>query len=102
MKCERLYARVKRMDAKESGTRLRTRSTKNMCESPLANVLEESMQGEVMWLPYQESIAYSMCIVCCFRLLLQHAPSAKAAYAHCVLKLVERCGGKPFVKASAT
>ena len=36
------------MDAKESGTRLRTRSTKNMCESPLVNVLEESMQEEVM------------------------------------------------------
>ena len=28
MKRERLYARVKQMDAKESGTRLRTRSTK--------------------------------------------------------------------------
>jgi hypothetical protein len=48
MKHEQLYVRVKRMDAKESGTRLRTRSTKNMCESPLVNVLEESMQEEVM------------------------------------------------------
>jgi hypothetical protein len=93
MKRERLYARVKQMDAKESGTRLRTRSTKNMCESPLANVLEESMQEEVMWLPYQESVAYSMCIVCRRRLLLQHAPSAKVAYAHCILELIERCGG---------
>jgi len=36
------------MDAKESGMRLRTRLTKNMCELPLANVLEESMQEEVM------------------------------------------------------
>jgi hypothetical protein len=93
MKRERLYARVKRMDAKESGMRLRTRLTKNMCESPLVNVLEESMQEEVMWLPYQESVAYSMSIVCCRRLLLQHAPSAKAAYAHCIPELVERHGG---------
>ena len=35
------------MDAKEGGTRLRTRLTKNMCKSPLVNVLEESMQEGV-------------------------------------------------------
>ncbi len=58
------------MDARESGTRLRTRSTKNMCESPLENVLEEHAgRGKVVTVSRK-------CIVCRRRLLLQHFPSA--------------------------